>query len=61
MEEAQVKRISQEDIEKFIEGHDPQERIVNLEYSYRDDFITIVYRNEEDQKCRRKEKFYPFC
>lgn len=61
MEEAQAKRISQEDIEKFIEGHDPQERIVNLEYSYRDDFITIVYRNEEDQKCRRKEKFYPFC
>ena len=61
MEENKTKRISQEDIEKFIEGHDPQERIVNLEYSYRDDFITVVYRNEDDQKCKRKEHFYPFC
>lgn len=61
MEEVTTKRISQEDIEKFIEGHDPEKRIVNLEYSYRDDFITVVYRDEEDQKRRRKEKFYPFC
>lgn len=61
MEEMKTKKISQEDIERFINGHDPQERIVNLEYSYRDDFITVVYRNEEDQKCKRKEKFYPFC
>ena len=61
MEENTTKKISQEDIERFINGHDPQERIVNLEYSYRDDFITVVYRNEDDQKCRKKEKFYPFC
>lgn len=61
MEIQNTKKISQEDIEKFIEGHDPQERIVNLEYSYRDDFVTVVYRNENDQKCRAKEKFYPFC
>ena len=61
MEELKTKKISQEDIERFIEGHDPQKRIVNLEYSYRDDFITIVYRNENDQKCKQKEKFYPFC
>lgn len=61
MEENKVKKISQEDIERFIDGHDPQKRIVNLEYSYRDDFITVVYRNENDQKCKKKEKFYPFC
>ena len=61
MEELQTKKISQEDIERFIEGHDPQKRIVNLEYSYRDDFVTVVYRNENDQKCKQKEKFYPFC
>ena len=60
-EERKVKKISQEDIERFIEGHDPQERIVNLEYSYQDDFITVIYRDENDQKCRKKEKFYPFC
>ena len=61
MEETKRKRISQEDIQKFIEGRDPQERIVNLEYSYRDDFITVVYRDENDQKCKKKEDFYPFC
>lgn len=57
----QAKKISQEDIEKFIEGRNPQERIVNLEYSYRDNFITVVYRDENDKKCRKKESFYPFC
>ena len=61
MEEIKPKKISQEDIEKFIEGHDPQQKIVNLEYSYRDDFITVVYRNEFDQKIKRKEPFRPFC
>ena len=61
MEETKVKKISQEDIEKFIDGHDPQERIVNLEYNYRDDFVTVIYRNEQDQKCKTKESFYPFC
>ena len=61
MEEFKPKRISQEDIERFMEGRDPQERIVNLEYKYKDDFVTVVYRNEEDQKCKSKEKFYPFC
>ena len=61
IEERKPTRISQEDIERFIDGRDPEKRIVNLEYSYRDDFITIVYRDENDQKQRRKEKFYPFC
>ena len=61
MEETKVKKISQEDIEKFIDGRDPQQRIVNLEYNYRDDFVTVIYRNEQDQKCKTKESFYPFC
>ena len=61
MEEMNTKKISQEDIERFMEGHDPMERIINLEYSPQDDFITVVYRDGNDQKCRKKEKFYPFC
>ena len=32
MEETKPKRISTEDIEKFIDGHDPQRKIVNLLY-----------------------------
>lgn len=61
MEETKIKKISQEDIEKFIDGRDPQQRIVNLEYNYRDDYVTVIYRNENDQKCKSKESFYPFC
>ena len=58
MEEAKPKRISTEDIEKFIDGHDPQRKIVNLLYRYRDDFITVVYRDENDIK-RQKREFLP--
>ena len=54
------KEITLEEIGKFMEGRDPEERIVNLLYNYQDDFITIVYRNENDQKCTRQESFYPF-
>lgn len=53
-------RISLEEIGKFMDGRDPEERIVNLLYSYQDPFITIVYRNKNDQKCTRRENFYPF-
>ena len=54
------KLVTQEDIYRFLEGRDPQERIVNLEYSSRDDFMTVVYRDEEDRKCKHKDPFYPF-
>lgn len=57
----EVKKVSQEEIEKFIDGRDPQERIVNLSYKSQDDYITVFYRNEKDQKCSKKEPFYPFC
>lgn len=54
------KEISKEEIKTFLEGRDKQERIVNLEYSYQDDFIKVYYRNENDDKCVSKEPFYPF-
>lgn len=52
--------ITDEVIETFLNGRDPQERIVNLEYSYRDNFIKVFYRNEKDQKCMSLQPFYPF-
>ena len=52
--------ISLEEIGKFLEGRDPEQRIVNLLYNNQDNFITVVYRNENDQKCTRQESFYPF-
>lgn len=56
-----AEKITQEQIEAFIDGHDPQERIVNLMYNPDDSFIRVIYRNENDKKCESKEDFYPFC
>ncbi len=54
------KEITPEIVNSFLEGNDPQERIVNLEYSYKDNFIKVYYRNENDEKCMTMEPFYPF-
>lgn len=56
-----AEKITQEQIEAFIDGHDPQERIVNLMYDYDDTFVRVIYRNENDKKCESREDFYPFC
>ncbi len=47
-------------ISEFLEGRDPQERIVNLSYKYKDDYITVIYRDEQDRKCLSQQPFYPF-
>lgn len=52
--------ITNETIKEFLEGRDPQERIVNLDYKYSDSFITVYYRDENDVKCAQRENFYPF-
>ena len=54
------KKITPEVIETFMNGRDPQKRIVNLEYSYRDNFIKVYYRSENDDKCVSEEPFLPF-
>lgn len=55
-----VRKIPQDIIEKFINGDDPMERIVNLDYKSSDDFISVYYRNKDDKKCIKKESFHPF-
>ena len=52
--------ITTEVINSFINGTDPMERIVNLEYKYDSDKIKVYYRNENDIKCYKMENFYPF-
>lgn len=53
-------QITQEDIDIFMNGRDAQERIVNLEYHYRDNFMQVYYRDENDNKCVSNVPFYPF-
>ena len=52
--------ITNEVINTFIEGTDPQLRIVNLEYKYTDDKIKVYYRDANDVKHYKMEPFYPF-
>lgn len=54
------KKITNEDIERFLNGHDPQERIVNFDYKGDNSFITVIYRDENDNKCSTTEPFFPF-
>lgn len=54
------KEITGDIVASFLDGNDPQERIVNLDYSYQDNFITVFYRDENDVKQESREPFYPF-
>ena len=54
------KEITPDVISTFLDGHDPQERIVNFDYKYKDDFIRVYYRDENDDKCVSTQPFYPF-
>ena len=60
IEPKRAKEITNEVINSFINGTDPMERIVNLEYKYDSDKIKVYYRNENDVKCYKMENFYPF-
>lgn len=43
-----------------MEGHDPEERIVFVDANYRDPYVKVYYRNEDDDKCVSERPFYPF-
>ena len=49
-----------EAVKTFMEGHDPEERIVNITASFRDPFVKVYYRDEDDNKCVSERPFYPF-
>ena len=49
-----------EDVKTFMEGHDPEERIVDIVTSYREPFVKVYYRDEDDNKCVSERPFYPF-
>ena len=54
------KEISLEAIEKFLDGHNDQQRIVNLDYKYDWDYIKVFYRDENDSRCVEECPFFPF-
>lgn len=54
------KEITKDVIATFLNGRDEQKGIVNFEYKYQNDFITVYYRNENDERCVSQEPFIPF-
>lgn len=61
MEKEKQRVITQEEIERFMNGIHPMERIVNMTYSYKNDFIRVYYRDQNDVKHCTKDPYYPFC
>ena len=43
--------ISQEKIKNFMEGERSMDRIVNITYNYQNSYVTVFYRDENDNKC----------
>ena len=50
-----------EEVEAFLKGTNPQEHIIKIECDYNDDYATVIWRDDNFQKHYTKEPFYPFC
>ena len=53
-------KFTTEEISAFLNGRDPMERIVNIECSYTDDKVSIIYVNKEGKKMIKTDYFKPF-
>ena len=49
-ENFKTQEITDEVINTFLNGHNPMERIVNLDYNYKDDFMSVYYRDKNDNR-----------
>ena len=47
-------------VKEFMEGTDQTQRIVNMKYSYRNDYIDVYYRDPQGIKRKMKAPFHPF-
>ena len=48
------------EINDFLNGRDPMDRIVNIESAYDDEQVSIIYKTEDGQKRIKKDDFKPF-
>lgn len=54
-------KVTKEEVDAFIQGSNPQERIIKIECGYKDDKATIFYRDQQGKKQAMTDPFYPFC
>lgn len=56
------KKITREDVEHFLLGSDPMERIIKIECNdYDSNKIAVIYRDEQGKKQIMYDDFHPFC
>ena len=55
-----MKKFTTEEISAFLNGRDPMERIVNIECSYTDEKVSIIYVNKDGKKMIKQDDFKPF-
>lgn len=53
-------KVTKEQIDSFLNGSDPMERIIKIECGYDDDKVSIIYRDENNNKRIKRENFFPF-
>lgn len=56
-----AKKASNEEVDAFLKGSDPQEHIVDIECGWDDTKATIIWRDENFKKHYSEQSFYPFC
>lgn len=52
--------ITTEQVNAFLNGSDPMERIITIECDYQSDFVNIIYVNENGEKRVKRDEFKPF-
>lgn len=60
MGEITKKPISFEEIEHFLNGRNPMQRVIDVDLSYSDERAKITYRTEKDEKAIKYDDYYPF-
>ena len=52
--------INKEQIENFLNGHDPMEKIVSIECDFNDEQVSIIFINKNGEKRVKLDDFKPF-
>ena len=55
-----MSKVTKEQIDAFLSGSDPMERIIKIECEYDDSKVNIIYRDEQGKKRIKRENFFPF-
>ena len=55
-----MSKVTKEQIDAFLSGSDPMEKIIKIECEYNDNKVSIIYRDEQGNKRIKRENFFPF-